>query len=256
MSGLRRLRNVLIAIVVASVAVQAPAQDRENEVFVRQIVEVMRAYGWQDAELESLTMSMRRYRWEHMTGVDPEAVALAVRYGRESGLVPADSEATAQWTYELADAARQMVRYGMGPREVARTSINTMRALVTDRGQERVVDEPSVTGVHIREQVRTQVRSQQTDALRTGVRSRLSGPTGQSGVRFRAPVAPGAPSAPGGPNTGSSDTPGGSGSEDSPGSIGGGVQDPPAGGPGPGPGESAGDSSPGNQGGGSSGGAR
>lgn len=259
MNRSRRLRIVLLAVVLGAAAARVLAQNGEHEMFVREVVEAMRTLGWQNSELEGVATSMGQYSWEQMDDVDPEAVALAMRYGRESGLVIEDPESTARWAFELAVAARQMVRTGMGPREVARASVNSMRALAASRRQERdVIDLPNI-GVQIGEQVRSQLRLRQSETLRTGGESRPSGPTRNETWRSSVPGAFGSPSAPGGqasgPPTGPPGSQGDSGVQDQPGSDGGGAPDSPAGGSGPGPGEPTDGTPPGSQNGGPSGGA-
>ena len=175
MNMIRKLGPTIIALAMfAAVTALVAGQEEETETFVRELVRSMERMGWQEDELTEIEQHLYTYRWEEMTGVNPETVAIALRYGQDKGSIGSSTELAAA-ALELAYVAREMKNLGLNDREITRTSLSGMRRLGNERER---FDTSGISSLReqIRGQMRSQIKRNQEVSLKSELQTRLNNP--------------------------------------------------------------------------------
>ena len=201
---------ILTTIVLLVLPGAVWSQDAESGSFVRELVKEMERIGWSSSETGELERHMNTYRWEHLRGVDPEVMAIALQYAQEKTVDRLTARQMARLTLQLTYAAREMASFGFEGRQIARGIMNETRVMTEQqwRLNESVPELSEQTRDQIRQRIRNTEGSLLMERLRTRTRSSNPkdpdswsdpgpGPGGEPGGRNSSP-----PNGPNGPGSG------------------------------------------------------
>lgn len=174
----RRAALLTAAVLFLFTAASGPAQAQDaEETFVRALQRFMEAEGWETAETGNLLRWLHTYRWENMTGVDPEVVGLALGALRRQQ-AQLSAEHTARLAFELAALVREMQTLGFERGQITRAAVNGVRAVLVNRERVRAGDDALDPGEAIKECLHEQLLLQERIRLQQQLRLRTNSDTG------------------------------------------------------------------------------
>ena len=200
----KRLRFFAAVTALALCSYHIIAQET-GESFARDLTNALKRDGWSQTEIEEMNGHLAQYDLEGLGEANPEAIALALSYGRETSSGTFSVQEAAMTAVQLGKAAREMSQLGYGDRQIAQAALQGMRLMLRQNQGINTTDQGGVLQTQIRKQARAsdgsglQIRLRQrpvTPAVAPSIQMRL-GPPAQAlppGIGAPNPDAPGSTS--------------------------------------------------------------